>query len=222
MEESKLSLSPSKYRLLKLPEIDFKNRPRLKTPEKRKNFSLSPLTHKNSAKQPFDPLKLSLKLAETTDVSTIEDFGQPSNRYDSVENRKISMADFTIRRPSGKNSYINSMGGITTETSQIHYPESTARRQLLAKYLPDSPHRGVIYPSVGPNLDAEPVKYRNELKDKNNYFGTFKNMDRILSKDALTGSPANIFLKECHSMQLLPYSFRMHQESGSLKSIKIR
>lgn len=71
-------------------------------------------------------------------------------------------------------------------------------------------------------LEEEGLKsYRNDVAQKQQFFKVFKNMEDLIQKNILAESPANAFLKQCHSMSLLPYSLKLHRESGSLKDLKI-
>ena len=58
------------------------------------------------------------------------------------------------------------------------------------------------------------------MTKKLQFFDTFKNMDSILKRQRLEDSPANLFLKECHSSNLLPCSFKLYNNSGSVKDLR--
>ena len=219
MEESKITESPSKYRLLKLPEIDIRNRPKLKVPERKKQHSLSPLTFKEFTK-PSNSLRLSLKSIDYADQSTIDEV-RTSHRKNESSNAVKHISEVSLFNGYGVKTSTRS-SAVELDNMDAFNVEATKRRSNYHKLLRDYTHRRVQFPSVGPNLDVEPVKHQIELNEKNKYFDVFKKMDNILAKNALLESPANFFLKECHSNQLLPVPLRMHQLNGSLKSIKMR
>mgnify|MGYP000844790006 FL=1 len=219
MEESKISESPSRYRLLKLPEIDMRSRPKLRIPERKKPNSLSPFTHKESTK-PMNNLRLSLNSIEHRDQSTVDEI-KTSHRKTESTNLVKNVSDSSLFHGYGANHSTRS-SALVLDSLDIFNEEVAKRRAHYHKLLRDYTHRRILFPSVGPDISAEPVKYQIELNEKNKYFGVFKQMDDILAKNALADSPANLFLKECHSNQLLPVALRMHQLNGSLKSIKMR
>ena len=221
MEESTLTLSPSKYRLVKLPEIDVKNRPRLKLPINQKPQPLSPLINKSTAKS-YEHLKLSFRTtADTVDESAFDDYSRSPHKVESISHQRTNTNNILLPRIPAIHTSVGSVFRMPTDSGSPLFYEPT-KRISTNESTPYSPSQNFFASSIIHDLDTMPSKQRKDVEAKKNYFGTFKNMDSLLSKEALVGSPANIFLKECHSMQLLPYSFRMHQESGSLKSIKMR
>ena len=213
------SLNASQFRIAVSPQPSISQKFRVRAPRHRVSNSLTPLSTRvysdnqdsreeqtHTERTQFAKLhQLSSRSTRRTASNTSRDL-ESKGLFPSIK-KNTSLVHDTVNNISEHKAPTHPSNPMFFSTEvDTNFQSTPARKPELKLRMTSEP--------------AEMTAFRQEVNKKLQFFDTFKNMDSILQRNLLEDSPANLFLKECHSSNLLPCSFKLYNNSGSVRNLR--
>lgn len=205
--------SPSRYKLAIDPKFGPEQRTRLPPPTRRNATSRSIDT------QTKDSITQRLQLSLNFDKSRSESL-LPKIHPDTTNHQPNSKGSLSNLRASITSTQPDESSRLDTQEPQSLKPQPffpTEVRAMIQRTL----RRNQTRIRTLKILEEDEI-VKKEVAEKHQFFKDYKRIAELGETHSNFQSPAQVFLKNCHSMNLLPHPLKMFRDNGAAKKIKLR